>query len=170
LDFQAADRDGLSVSGTLGSPAAVTLAAWIDLDALDGGSFAEVINIANSLIIRCTGDGVTGYYSTDGGSSFADAADFSGSLVGEGPIFLALVVDPANGRLELYRDGVSAVLNNAVSDPIVYGAGNVVVGTHPSIDVVDFDGRMRHVMVFPSALSTAQINAVMEVTASGGPF
>jgi hypothetical protein len=159
LDFSSADRDAVQVSGTLGGPAAVTLMAWVDFDAADS-SGADVISIADSVLIRLEDGSMQGWYrGAGGGYTNINHADILG---GDGWHHVAYVTTA--GRQELYLDGVSVAAGNT-ADAIGYLAGNTLLGRHSTELVYDYDGRMRDALVFPSALTTGEIAAVMAATA-----
>jgi hypothetical protein len=158
LDFTGADRDAVQVTGTLGEPAAVTIMGWIELDAADT-SETDVISIADSVLIRMANTQLQGFYRSSGGAY--DNIDHVVSLAGDGYHHFAYVA--ATGRQELYLDAVS-VGSKTNGNAIGYLAGNFLLGRHSSETTRDFDGRMHDVLVFPSALSTTQIAAIMTAT------
>jgi len=160
LDFTAADRGAVQVSGSLGDPPAVTLAAWIDFDAQDS-SGAEVIDIANTVLIRLEDGSVQGWYRGTGGG-YTNIIHLT-AIAGGGWHHVAYVTTA--GQQELYLDGVS-VASDVVSTAISYLAGNTLIGRHASDTIYDYDGRMHDVLVFPSVLTTQQIAAVMAATAT----
>jgi len=159
LDFTAADRDAVQVSGTLGDPPAVTLMAWIDFDAADS-SGADVISIADSVLIRLEDGSMQGWYRGVGGGY--TNINHAAALGGDGWHHVTYVTTA--GRQELYLDGVS-VAADTIATAISYLAGNTLLGRHSTELVYDYDGRMRDALVFPSALTTDQIAAVMAATA-----
>ena len=160
LDFQAADTDGLLISGLLGSPAAVTICSWVDVGAV--ASQPRVLSIGNAAEIILTSDGF-GATHFDGG--FQSLLYSGGSLAGGGPLHLAAVIDPGAERQEIYLNGVS-VGTASLSAAINYagtGIPNTYVGQLAGS--LPYDGRGRHVLAFPFGLSTQQIEAVMAATA-----
>lgn len=162
LDFTAADRDAVQVTGQLGEPAAITLMAWVDLDAVDTGG-AEIVSL-NDVLIRGdeVGPGTLAcYFNTSGGYIQQDTAV---TLAGDGWHHIAFVCAPAIPRQEIYVDGVS-VASAELAGAIVYNGGNTTIGRHPSDANYDFDGRIHDVLVFPYALSAEEIAAVMAATA-----
>jgi hypothetical protein len=161
LDFQAADMDGLLISGLLGQPAAVTVAVWVDVDAI-AGTHPRVMSIGNAVDLVVESNGIQVIH-FDGG--FRSLAYTGGTIVGAGPTHIACVVDPGGSRQQLYLNGVS-VASAALSAAINYpgtGISDTYVGQ--IIGLEPFDGRMHDVLAFPSALTTEQIAAVMAATA-----
>jgi hypothetical protein len=130
--------------------------AWIDLDAADT-SGAEVIDIADTVLIRVADTQIQGLYFSGG----YDNIDHLTALAGGGWHHVAYAVTA--GRQELYFDGVS-VGSKTNAGALSYLAGNTMIGRHASDVAYDLDGRMHDVLVFPSALSTTQIAAVMAAT------
>jgi hypothetical protein len=160
LDFTAADRDAVQVSGTLGDPAAVTIMAWVDFDAADS-SGADVISIADSVLLRLEDGSMQGWYRGTGGGY--TNINHAAALGGDGWHNVAYVTTA--GRQELYLDGVSVAAGNT-ANAVSYLAGNTLLGRHSTDLVYDYDGRMRQALVLPSALSTSLIAAVMTETAA----
>ena len=151
------DGGGVQVSGLMGSPTNVTLAAWVNLTAADTGG-AEIISIGDSIALRAdngAGAGVTGFIYN--GTSYANIT--SGTYIaGTGWHHLAYTFDDTGNVNKLYIDG-NLVASAASTNSISYTKGvNTQIGRHGNNgNSFDFNGKMDEVRVFDRALTAAEI-------------
>ena len=123
----------VTVTGELGTPAAVTLAAWVKASAFPTPT-ADLISIGDSVILRITSTAVRGDYYTGATWSNMSATRMLGTTDWH---HLALVVQA--GTQQLYLDG-APVASESNGAPIVYtGVGsNTILGGHGNGDTTNF--------------------------------
>ncbi|WP_372722763.1 DUF4347 domain-containing protein, partial [Novipirellula sp.] len=148
--------DGIDITGTLGSSANVTLAAWVNLDA-SGSQGSEVISIADSLILRLdeNGNGVSGIFYD--GSSWVSVA--SGRFIeGTGWHHVAFTFDDVNNRQQLYIDGQRVAQSNSTSSIVYDDYSKTTIGYHANGSTIyDFDGLIDEARIYSRALSADEI-------------
>lgn len=156
-------NDFISIAGVFGSPANVTLAAWINMDGFPFGE-SEVISMGDAVALRVGPTGILGF--------FHDASTWnnlggSATLGTTNPHHLAYTV--TSGAQALYLDGVP-IATAASTAPIVYtGMGSsTVVGTHGQGSPGWFlQAVVDEVRVYNRALSSVDIAGLYAFTDAG---
>jgi hypothetical protein len=146
----------IQYNGLLGNPANLTLAAWVNVDAIDSGGGSEVVSIGDYAFIRLTSTQAHMYLYN--GSTWADSvATFA--PVGAGWHHVAATFDDAANQVKIYIDGQLAS-TTTVNTSITYsGQGTAtVVGRHGNNNTAyDMDGRVDDVRVYNYALTQAEV-------------
>ena len=162
LRFNGSSTSQVTVVGELGTPAAITLAAWIYPSVLDVGG-SEVVSIGDNITIRLFDTKVRGHYYT--GSTWLLTESVIPASTAE-PSHIAYVMQ--SGSQQLYINGVM-IANSAHANAISYaGLGShTIIGRHGNAGLnQDFSGVIDDVRVYSRALSAVDIAAlaVAEVT------
>jgi hypothetical protein len=148
--------DYVQVSGLLGQPSQITLAAWASLESKDS-SGSEVISLGDCLGIRLdNSDGKSGGFIYDG-SYWSNTFSLS-TYAGTNWHHFAYVFSP--GSQKMYVDG-TVVATTSYSDAISYaGFGqNTMIGKHGNGEAAyDFKGLIDDLRVYDRALSAAEIS------------
>jgi len=155
--------DSIEIAGLLGSPASITLSAWVQLDsALLSGS--EVISIGDAAFIRMdytsnnigTGGAV---HLSDNDSVFAHVG--SGKYLKQtGWHFITMTHSEATSATTLYIDGAIAGVRIDPSEPINYnGLGqNTFIGKHGNGKTgYSFFGRIDEVRVYRTVITAEYV-------------
>ena len=156
----------VTVAGELGTPPAITLAAWVKIAALPTMS-GEVISIGDNVVLRVRATRVSGYY-------FADDRHWPQL---EAPVALGtdwhhLVYTAAVGQQRLYIDGRIAAEGTSPA-PIVYASlgSNTVLGGHGNADPTSRCGcTLDDVRVYSRALTPSEVAGLYGAAASPTPM
>ena len=144
----------VTVPSELGTPPAVTLAAWVKIGAFPTPT-ADIISIGDSVILRATATTIRGQYYTGATWTSLEATRTLGTTDWH---HLAFVVQA--GTQQLYLDG-APVASGSNGAPIVYvGLGsNTILGGHGNGNVTNFrfQGTLDDVRVYSRALSATDI-------------
>ncbi len=145
----------LQLAGVLGSPANVTLAAWVNLTAADAFG-AEVISLGDRISLRLDQAGQM-YGQHYNGSTYEGLA-FTSTLAGTGWHHVAFTFDDTNNTRTLFLDGV-AVASQSSSDSVNYaGATSTVIGRNGGGGTDhDFTGRIDEARIYNRALTSQEI-------------
>ncbi len=152
----------VEIAGTFGDPANVTLSAWVNLTAADGGG-AEVISLGDSVSLRLQDAGsnfISGSY-YNGTTWIVTQFDVGSSLAGTGWHHVAYSFNDAGDVATLHLDGVQ-VASASVTGSISYTLGaNSTIGKHGNgVTAQDFNGRIDDARVYTRALSSDEIAAI----------
>ncbi len=150
-------NSALRVSGSIGDPNTMTLAAWINID--DVPKEMDVINVGNSIGLRVkntsTQQSVVGYYRADGASALWPTTEFDVD-VSDGWHHVAFVFDGESGQQSLYVDGVN-VRSDSNSAPLIDLNGDTVIGSHATDWEYLYEGLIDDVHIFDEALTADEI-------------
>ena len=152
------DDDFIEITGLLGEPSNVTLAAWIDASSTDT-SGAVVISMGESPALYLEADGrLTGFYESGGAGTTLTTTE---SFLGTGWRHVAVSIDTTNQKMVLYVDGV-AVETAAATAPIEYDhSPNTHIGRWGAgLPGFDFDGLIDDARIYSRALSSGEISAL----------
>ncbi|MCA8997201.1 MAG: DUF4347 domain-containing protein, partial [Planctomycetaceae bacterium] len=151
--------DSVEMTATYGSPTSVTLAAWIDADAIDtkGGM---IIQLQEAIELRLNAFGELQLAYEDG-TGFSYLADTGNSLVGTGWRHVAVTFDDAANEQRLYLDGVLvAQANDTGAISYIYGT-DTRIGAHINpLETFYFTGRIDDARIYTRALSAEEISAI----------
>ena len=159
-------NDNVEITGLMGSPANVTLAAWVNLDA--GTSDGEIISIGDYVAIRADesgGEGVQAFFYDGSSWHNLDSATY---IAGTGWHHVAYVFDDTSNTQTLYIDGI-AVASGTRTESITYsGQGsNTFIGQHGNATTNNFDGKIDDARIYDRALTLAEIqNLAFEPTST----
>lgn len=156
LDYNGTDRDYVEITGLMGSPADITVSAWVNLDSRDTNG-AEIVNIGDYVILRQGTSFLFGGFHY--GSSNWHAVSTSESIIGTGWRHVVLVIDDTNNSQDIYIDGIlkgSASYTNSI---VYSGQGsNTFIGRHANGSTLfDYDGRIDEVKIYNIALTADQV-------------
>jgi DNA-binding beta-propeller fold protein YncE len=158
ITFNGSNGNDVKITGLLGNPAAVTLAAWANLSA-DGSIGSEVISLGDIVNLRLD-DGST---QTDAAYQYAAGAwetiAYPHVYAGTGWHHFAVVINPAASSEVLYVDGAQ-VASQTLSNAIDYsGLGtDTYIGRHGNGDNgYNFNGTIDDARVYNRALSASEI-------------
>ncbi|MGB7329407.1 MAG: LamG-like jellyroll fold domain-containing protein, partial [Rubripirellula sp.] len=149
--------DFVEITGLLGSPADVTLSAWINADSVDTFG-ASVISMGTSPALYLDTDGtLIGYYESGGTNNVVQSTE---SLIGTGWRHVAVSIDAANA-MTIYIDGqavqtampVGAIDYDNSPDTYIGRAGDGGGG-------FDFDGKIDEARIYSRALTADEIAAL----------
>ncbi len=148
----------IQANSELGNPANVSMAAWVDVDALDT-SGSDIISIGDHVILRLTSTSVQAILYN--GSSWSTTST-SFTSVGTGWHHYAFTFDDAANQLRIYIDGALATTATVTSTISYSGLGTAtVIGQHGNSSTSnDLDGRVDDVRVYNYALTQAEIAVV----------
>ena len=151
--------DYVQVSGTYSNPANVTLAGWVDLDAVT--TRGEFISLDDHVLISLddssSGGGVSAGIMTGAGSW--QALGSNQFIAGTGWHHLAYTYDDTNNVHTLYIDGVAAASGTITSSIYWTGATNTLIGKHPGAGNY-IDARVDEVRIYNRALTAAEVAAL----------
>ncbi len=152
-------NDYVQIAGNFGSPANITLAAWVNLTARDTNG-ADVISLGDNVAIRLDyfDGGVIGVSGFAYNGTTWPVADSGQMIAGTGWHHVAYTVDTVNDAHTLYIDGV-AVVTEAFTGSINFGLGaDTFIGRHGNNDnSTDFNGKIDDAAIFRRALSAQEI-------------
>ncbi|NRA00098.1 MAG: LamG domain-containing protein, partial [Myxococcales bacterium] len=161
LDFDGSDH--LSIASTFGTPADVTLAAWVDLDAaFDDPAGADVVSISDEIAIRLDDDtgGVSALFYT--GSEW-ETIESDIELAGTGWHHVATSFDGTTLEHRLFIDGVE-VASETASAGISYTSplhsGTTTIGKHANSAERFMLGQIDDVRIYDQALSAGAVSAI----------
>ncbi|GJL51696.1 MAG: hypothetical protein NPIRA01_29230 [Nitrospirales bacterium] len=156
LSFDGVD-DYVQITGLMSSPADVTLAAWVNLDAvaIEG---AEVLSIGDYVAIRADDitDAIKGFF-YDGASWHEIQTNTF--IAGTGWHHVAYTFDDTNNIQTLYIDGVSVATDSRTESISYSGLGtNTFLGHHGN-GSGDFylDGKLDDARIYDRALTSTEI-------------
>ncbi|MFW5439425.1 MAG: LamG-like jellyroll fold domain-containing protein, partial [Methylophilaceae bacterium] len=155
-------NDNVQVSGFLGSPGDVTLAAWINLDA--GFVNEEVISLGDNVVLRAHDSFLQGFV-YDGATWKGVSASFS--LGGTGWHHVAYAFDDTSNTQTLYIDGI-AVATDSPTYSISYSLNtDTSIGAHPVLPTHSFHGKIDDARIYSRALTATEIqNIAFETTST----
>jgi len=152
------DGDFVQISGLMGEPADITLAAWINADSVDTAG-AVVISLGSTPALYLESDGrLTGFYQSGATTNIITTTE---TYVGVDWTHVALSIDSASSEMTLYVDG-QAVESTATVGPIAYNFGpDTYIGRHGlGTDTFDFDGLIDDARIYSRALTVDEIAAL----------
>ena len=158
LEFDGTN-DNVEITGLMGSPADVTLAAWVNLDS--GASDGEIISIGDYVAIRADesgGEGVQAFFYD--GSTWHNL-DSGTYISGTGWHHVAYIFDDTSNTQTLYIDGI-VVATGSRTESITYsGQGsNTFIGQHGNATSYNFDGKIDDARIFDRVLTTSEIQSL----------
>lgn len=156
LRFDGAD-DHLQITGLLGNPQQVTLAAWVNMDA--GFTSEALISLGENIAIRLdeTISGVHGFF-YDG--AIAQPSVSNVFIAGTGWHHVVYTVDTVNQVQVLYIDGTPVASDNHIG-AIVYSQGtDTYIGRHGVSAADFFHGNADEVRIYNRALSAAEVSSL----------
>ncbi|CAB1057424.1 Beta-galactosidase (EC [Olavius sp. associated proteobacterium Delta 1] len=163
-------NDYIQISGLLGSPANVTITAWINLTSADT-SGAEVLSIGDCAAMRIDGDvdNTNGFYHYASGWRSTVSDDL---LAGTGWHHVAYFMDDSGNSQKLYIDGIEEGSSNYTESLSYSGLGsNTFIGRHGNGNTgMDFNGTIDEVRVSSSARSVGWIQTEYNNQSSPGTF
>lgn len=167
LSFNGANRDYVEITGLLGSPANVTISAWIFPTSTDVKG-AEVLNVGDYLAIRTNWTEQTPWVSAIMGSFYSAAPGFRATFLpvsldaSSGWHHLAYTVDDTNNVQRLYFDGVLVGTRRTTQSIQYSGWGtNTFIGRHGNGDIdYDYTGIIDEIRVYNRALSALEIKNI----------
>jgi hypothetical protein len=167
LKFDGANRTAVTRAAMPAAlkPTEITVAAWYHATALDTGG-SELISGGNRYVLRlrpATGGGVTGVEFSKQTAGGIQRCNFVPANYLSGGWHHVAGVSSAAGGLALYFDGSKICEHLADNAPITYAAdGDFFVGRHGGGELQwDFTGSIDDVRVYGSALTEAQIDAII---------
>ena len=166
-----APNDAVTINGLFGTPANVTLSAWVDFtkptEVANGK--AEIISLGDAVVLRVGGtgsgslDGVIGFFYD--GTNWNEI-EFNTPISGTGWHHVAYTFDDTTDTQKLYFDGIE-VASGANTSSISYtsptDAGgtstNTTIGTHsdPDNNQFAFAGNIDDVRIYDYALTAQDI-------------
>lgn len=149
-------NDNIQITGLMGSPADVTLAAWVNFDS--GASEGEVISIGDYVAIRVDESGGRGVQAFFYDGSSWHVIDSGTYIAGTGWHHVAYVFDDTANTQTLYIDGI-AVMTGSRTESISYsGEGsNTFIGQNGNASNRYFDGKIDDARIFDRALTVTEI-------------
>ena len=159
--------DRVDVSGLIGSPSSLTIAAWVNLSSA-GFSGAEVIDLGDNILMRLDNTFYDTYVSFWDGSSWQRTR--TGQFIaGSGWRHVAYTHDDAANQQYFYIDGVEAA-STTFSTSISYSHGsNTTIGANSNGNSnYDFNGQIDDLRIYNVALSAAEIAELAAMGGSGG--
>ncbi len=152
--------DVMQITGLMGSPADITLAAWVNLDS--GAGVGEIISLGDHVTIRAddTTRGVMAFF-YDGGSWNTIFSDTY--IAGTGWHHVAYTFDDTSNTQTLYLDGVVAAIGNITASISYSGLGSdTFIGRHGDGGATWFlDGKVDDARIISRALSAAEIESLV---------
>lgn len=152
-------NDHIFVTGLMGAPKNITVAAWVNLSTPDLRG-ADVISLGDHVGLRLdssSGFGVSGfYYDGQGWLRTAGATPFAGT----GWHHFAYVIDTSNKTQKVFVDGIERAVTNHAT-PISYnGLGqNTYVGRHGNgSSNYDLNGMIDDVRIYNGAMTNSEIS------------
>ncbi|MEO8279377.1 MAG: DUF4347 domain-containing protein, partial [Ideonella sp.] len=155
ISLDGSSNSNLQISGRFGNPGDVTLAAWVNLSAVDSaGAVIFSLGDSVSLTVNALGQPRGFYYN---GSVFT-ATTYNTNLIGAGWHHLAFAFSDSGISSTLYLDGI-AVGSQAVADSISYTLGtNSTIGTHANGSTSwDLNGKIDDARIYNRALTANEI-------------
>lgn len=148
----------ITVESELGAPTNVSMAAWVDLDAVDSQG-SDIISIGDHVVLRLTSDAVQ-VHLYNGSTWHTTAANFS--PIGKGWHHYACTFDDAADKLSIYIDGQLATTATVTTTISYSGLGNAtVIGRHgDGKTTMDLVGRVDDVRIYGYALTHAEIAVI----------
>ena len=150
--------DFVQITGLIGEPADVTLAAWINTSSVDI-SGAVIISMGETPALYLQPDGtLIGYYESGGTDHTAISTE---SLLGTGWRHTALTIDSVTQELTIFIDG-TAIDTIAAPDAIEYDRSpDTFIGRGGTgLSGFDFNGLIDDVRIYSRALSLDEIAAL----------
>jgi hypothetical protein len=163
-------NDAIQVTGLLGSPAAITVSAWVYLQTA-GTNGSEVISLGDVVSVRLdqTSTGLACAYYI--GGSVWNQTIFAAFYAGTGWHHVAYVVNPAGSSQVVYVDGLP-VASTTFSNAIVYtGLGaNTFLGQHGNAEAgFVWVGHLDDARVWQRALSASEVAQVYRESQAEDP-
>jgi hypothetical protein len=159
----------LSVTSLLGSPTALTLAAWVSPTAFDT-SGGEVLSVGNCVAMRLEADGTAGGFYAVGLNSWSFLRGGT-VLLSSGWRHLAYTVQP--GAQNFYLDG-ALVASGASATAIAWGSGTCAattqLGQNPSDALFSYTGRLDEAYAFARALSASDVTQLYRLGLKTLPY
>ncbi len=154
----------VEINSRFGTPANVTLSAWVNLDAARNNS--EIVSLGNNLVLRAddNSQGLSLFYYR-GPGDWVSIGNTGINLDGEGWNHVAAVFDDANDQVTLYHNGVQVEILST-TDSIDWTddantSANTYIGTHGnSSSSFDYRGLIDDVRIYNRALSSGEIAAL----------
>ncbi len=147
-------NDSVQISGFLGSPSDISLAAWVDMDA--GFTDDEIISLGHNIALRADepGNGVNGFF-YDGTTWHVLASNVF--VAGAGWHHLAYTFDDTGDTQTLYIDGIAVATGNR-TESISYSLNtDTYIGTHGTGSTTDFHGKIDDARIYDRVLSATEI-------------
>ena len=141
--FVYTNPDSIRVLGLLGSPAAVTVSAWVKVEAIDATS-GSIVSMGDNVVMEHKTYQQMAYHYA---SSWRTSASTT-NLIGAGWSHVTFVCNPGSSSQLLYVNGQQAA-SAANSDAIVYNQGpNTLFGRHGNGGTAsDFGGIMDEIRI-----------------------
>jgi hypothetical protein len=168
--FVRADGDDyITVTGLMGSPASITLSAWVNLSSTDTKG-AEIISLGDHASLRHDRNtGLLGFFYD--GTTWHNTISGT-NVVGTGWRYVAYTVDAVAKTQIVYVDGVqsaSTALTNSLSFTGL--APNTILGKHGNGQTAyTFDGTMDEVRVAQTSRSAAWLSTEFNNQRAPGTF
>lgn len=163
LDLQMADRDSVTIPGTMGLSQNLTLSAWANVSSYDTGNVGEIVGVGDRVHIFAATANV-GMTRRDT-STFA-GANGGGNIEGQG---WKHVLGTYNGSsAKLYINGVK-VAETALTNPIDWsGPASTNIGAMLGNPNFDFNGQIDDVRIYNRALSDTEVGQLYNYYQTGG--
>jgi autotransporter-associated beta strand protein len=156
--FVYTNPDSIRVLGLLGSPATVTVSAWVKVEAIDATS-GSIVSIGDNVVLEHKTYQQMAYHYA---SSWRTSASTT-NLIGAGWSHVAFVCNPGSSSQLLYVNGQQAA-TAANPDAIVYNQGlNTLFGRHGNGGTTsDFGGIMDEIRIEKTPRSVDWIKLCFE--------
>ncbi|NND72195.1 MAG: DUF4347 domain-containing protein, partial [Rhodothermales bacterium] len=150
--------DNTQIVGRFGTPTDVTLAAWVNVQAVNN---QELVSLGGSIAIRLNdtgnGTGVTGFYHDGFNWNHTNSMQFIG---GDGWHHVAFTFDDASNSQVIYIDGV-ALGTTSHSGSINWAHQlNSSIGSHANNSSFPLNGMLDEARIYDRALSDGEIQAL----------
>lgn len=157
FDYTASEY--LSVSGQLGNPATISVAAWVSFDASTDTNGSTVINMGDhfGVILNNESAPAASYLRAFWYDTNWRAADDNTDYLGAGLIHILFVCNPSGSSQVLYVNG-SSVATNTTSAALSWSANgtDTFIGRHGNGEITwDMNGEISEIGVWNSALTAA---------------
>jgi hypothetical protein len=156
----------VTVAGELGTPAAITLAAWVKVDAFPTAK-ADILSIGDHVILRASATQITGFYYNGNERSWPSVS----VELPLGTTWRHLAYTAQAGTQHLYLDGtqVGSSTSGAALDYDGLGTQTVVGGHGNGVDRYRFQGSVDEVRVYSRVLTPTEI-AALAASPEAGPL
>jgi hypothetical protein len=156
----------VTVAGELGTPAAITLAAWVKVDAFPTAK-ADILSIGDHVILRASATQITGFYYNGNERSWPSVS----VELPLGTTWRHLAYTAQAGTQHLYLDGtqVGSSTSGAALDYDGLGTQTVVGGHGNGVDRYRFQGSVDEVRVYSRILTPTEI-AALAASPEAGPL
>jgi hypothetical protein len=168
--FVRADGDDyITVTGLMGSPASITLSAWVNLFSTDTKG-AEIISLGDHASLRHDRNtGLLGFFYD--GNTWHNTISAT-NVVGTGWRYVAYTVDAVAKTQSVYVDGVQSA-STAFTNSLSFAglAPNTIIGKHGNGQTAyTFDGTMDEVRVAQTSRSAAWLSTEFNNQRAPGTF